>query len=52
MGFDLCEFIHEFSEYILNMFCVPDLMLGSEDKVVNKVNRPFWNRIDDWETNN
>ena len=54
MGLDLCEFIHEVNEYVLNTFCVPHLVLGSEDKVVNKVDRhiSFWNMIEKHETDN
>lgn len=52
MGLDLCEFIHEVNEYVLKTSCVPDLVLGYEGKVVNKVDRhiSFWNMIEKHET--
>lgn len=52
LGLDLCEFIHEVNEYVLKTSCVPDLVLGYEGKVVNKVDWhiSFWNMIEKHET--
>lgn len=54
MRLDLCDFIRGFSESLLTVFCVSDLVLVSEDRVVNKVDRLLssLNRIGKNETNN
>lgn len=49
LEFDVLKFVHQSNKYLLSIYYMPGILLGSGDVAVNKTNKNFYQEAYVWE---